>query len=111
MFTFDAVGLMTPTEITHEHTDPRGGRVVDCSSSLYFNNLHVPYRGGDFAMVPIDPAGTPTGYLWCLPYAEDTLADVSTLRAINALKAKATQPVNGSTAQVWADGMTFGVTQ
>ena len=110
MFTLDLHGL-TPTVITLEQSDPRGGPVIDCSSSLRYNNLHVPYRGGDWAMVPIDPAGTPTGYLWCLPYAEDTLADVSTLRAINALKAKATQPVSGSAAQVWADSMTFGVTQ
>jgi hypothetical protein len=111
MFSFDAVGLMTPTQITLEQSDPRGGRVIDCSSSLRYNNMHVPYRGGDWAMVPLDQTGTPTGYLWCLPYVEDSLADVSTLRVITALKAKTSQPVSGSAAQVWADGMSFGVAQ
>lgn len=110
MFTFD-VDFLTPTVINLDYQDPRGGQVIDCSSSLRYNNMHVPYRGGDFAMVPIAPDGQPTGYVWCLPYAEDTLADVSTLRALQALKSKATQPVSGSAAQVWADSMTFGVSQ
>lgn len=108
MFTFD---LELPLAFPGvEISDPRGGRTINMGNGQFNNNLHVPYRGGDFNMVPIDPAGAPTGYLWMLPYAEDTLSDTSTLRALSALKAKAAG-TGGSNAQRWAGGMSFGVTQ
>lgn len=92
-----------------EIADPRGGRVVDVASSLYFNNLHVPYRGGDFQSAHFTPDGQPCGYHWMLPYADDTLTDVSTLHAIRALKDKSTG-LGGQNAQRWAESLFMGVT-
>lgn len=109
MFTFDVD--LPPWDGRPEIHDVRGGRVMMLDASSYYNNLHTPYRGGDWNMVPIAPNGIPTGYLWMLPYADTNLEDVSTRRAITALKAKATKNTSGYNAQVWADGMTFSVTQ
>lgn len=97
-------GLFLP-----EITDPRGGRVVDAASSLYFNNLHVPYRGGDFQAAHKTPDGQDCGYIWGLPYAEDTVTEASTLRAVRALRDRATG-LGGQNAQRWAGSLMMGVT-
>lgn len=91
-----------------ELTDPRGGVVVNTATQLRYNNMHVPYRGGDFQAAHLTPDGQECGYMWMLPYVEDTLTDESALHAIKSLKDRATG-LGGQNAQRWAGGMTFGV--
>lgn len=91
-----------------ELTDPRGGRVINSATQFRYNNMHVPYRGGDFQAAHLTPDGQECGYMWMLPYVEDTLTDDSTLHAIKSLKDRATG-LGGQNAQRWAPMMTFGV--
>lgn len=96
------------TPITVEQSDPRGGPVMSVDSSLRFNNLHIPYRGGDFVGAHFTPDGRPCSYLQTFPTNNGALYDASLAAAISHLAATASGP-GGDNRQTWARGIEMGV--
>ena len=106
---FDYLVSIVGTDSAEAVNDPRGGPAIDAATSLKYNNLHVPYRGGDFQAAHMTPDGQPCSFMWMLPYIEDALTDASSQAALNQLRAKA-QGKGGQNAQRWAQPYDFGVT-
>jgi hypothetical protein len=103
-------GLVS-SDFAQELHDPRGGRVLDASSDLLFNNLHVPYRGRatDFMAPAIDPQGRPTSYLQTFPGVDSQLASASLERVLAGLRAKEAG-LGGYNGQIFYTGLHAEVT-